>query len=70
MMRIYDVKKINRITEECGADKKWLKTLWINFDDTIKIIIKIKEDQGSDKCQRIIQALSSSEQSIKKPNKN
>ncbi len=33
MMRIFTVKKINELTRECGADKKWLKTKWVAVDD-------------------------------------
>ncbi len=37
--------------------------LWIDFDEVVKIVNKIKKDRNSHKCQRILQALSSSKQS-------
>ena len=61
---IYDNYKVHHT--KLGKDirpKEHDVKKWVAVDDTIKIIHKIKEDRGSHKCQRIIQALSSSEKS-------
>ncbi len=37
-MRVFNVKKILELAEECGNDKKFLLSKWVAVDDILKLI--------------------------------
>ena len=57
-MRIFNVGKIHELIEECGADKEFMDSKWVALADVNKLVIKIRNDRSTHKCQRILDSLS------------